>query len=401
MLRGLCGRDRIESLMGLGRRLAVVAALAMAAAPMLTTGRAGAQQSSSAVEFETPVVYYIELVGRVGREIAAKPLRDMLDDAARLDADYIIIKLDNTDWEFTDAGNAEFDVYSFAEEIEPVITTEIRQIFEEVPEVVFWVFNAKGGACLVPFTGDQIFFHPGGEMGGIGSLESLLDGVGDEVVRQKQRSLRLARAQGIAIKGGYDYRLVNALAIRSYVLSYRRDGGRIELVVGYDENDGGLTLLTDDGNRRNGNEDTAEDVARGRSNDVLMLRERDARLLGVSEGTAEDLDELLTQLGIYRNYQMANGRSEQITRSWRRQLSSAERRIIEIYRELQGEDRGRRDDDPRKAIGRQIRLYEELLGMHNRFGDAVNSLDVQMTSRPDLQLLIEQARLQLLGIVDN
>ena len=76
--------------------------------------------------------------------------------------------------------------------------------FKTKPRMVAWVNKATGGAAFFPFLFKEIYFTSDGKMGGLGALESMFGGVGDEAVRQKQRSLRLGRAKGLAAKGGHD-----------------------------------------------------------------------------------------------------------------------------------------------------------------------------------------------------
>lgn len=163
---------------------------------------------------DSPKVYVINLKGEFGKEISPTPVRDAVKAAEKEQPDFLIVHLDNT-WKYQgqdapDELQGSFDQFGIADKIEPIFTKEIDLEWEKKPHVVFWVGNAMGGAAFLPFLADEVFYEPDGRIGGIGSLEQMFEGVGDEIVRQKQRSLRLARAQGLAIANGYDYRLINA-----------------------------------------------------------------------------------------------------------------------------------------------------------------------------------------------
>ena len=328
---------------------------------------------------ERPLVYMMELRGETGSDIHPTPMRDAVADARKYEPDYLIVKLDN-EWSFfggdeaPDDAQVSFDAYAVVEEMEPIFRTEIDQTWERRPEIVFWVRNAMGGICMLPFVADSIYFHPEGRMGGIGTLDDLLDGVGDEVFRQKQRSLRLARAQGIAIAGGYDYRLVTAFARKSYVLSYRIGGNGVELLERMPEPGTREFLLTDDG--EGDNEDTLVASVRGETNDTLTLREQTAQQIGLSSGTAETISELLTEIGILRNHDMVEGASDRIFENWSDSRQRAERRLPELWEKFQEAEAN--GADARRAIGVRISALEDILSIVNRFGQA---LDVQFLAQ--------------------
>jgi len=330
--------------------------------------RAGGQDEAARAEADSPPVasvYYAELAGEFGRDIVPEVLRGIVDDARQHEPDFLIFKLDN-EWSLPENAQVTFDAYAAVEDLEPILTTEIEQTWTDPPEIIFWVHNAMGGVSMLPFTGDRIYFHPEGKMGGIGTLDNLLEGVGDEVVRQKQRSLRLARAQGIAIKGGYDYRLVNALARKSYVLSYRLEGGRAVLFEGMPKAENEY-LLTDDG--EGDNEDTQVQLINNTGNDVLTLRGREAMLLGVAEDTlASSVEQILDDLRIGRNAAFTKGKSDRIRDRWTNGVRAAGRRADEILREMQNF----RAEDQVEALGFQIQKLQSIQNLLRRYGDAID-----------------------------
>src|SRR5690606_8060666 len=83
----------------------------------------------------------------------------------------------------------EFEEYSIAEAIHPAFTSEMRAKWEKQPQVVFWVERAMSGMAFLPLVKNDIYFTSDGRMGGVGGLDELFGSMGDEVVRDKQKSL--------------------------------------------------------------------------------------------------------------------------------------------------------------------------------------------------------------------
>ncbi|MEM1184584.1 MAG: hypothetical protein AAGI53_06230 [Planctomycetota bacterium] len=359
-----------------------------------------------------PSVFHVRVSGQLRTDIAVAPIRNALEAAGRADTDefgapttpdYLILEIDRL-WSNVigqDIGDdvANFDEFSIAGDLINLIQKEMPRRWNRQPHVVVWVKNAMGGAAFVPFVGQTIVFHPEGRMGGIGNLGQMFEGVGDEVVRQKQRSLRLARAQGLAIEGGYDYRLVNAMAMMQYELSYRFNGGVAELLERTPENPGEF-LLTENGTIGE-NVDSLRARVTGSGNDVLTLREDTARHLGVSAGTAETLDDVLDILGIYRDHRMLESRSDSIMENWSRGLKRAERDLPKMWREYNEVQVGGNYQETRRAIGQKIRILEDVKKLMNRFsGDqefaALEPRAMGLPGVEQINILIEQHRVQLI-----
>ena len=367
--------------------------------PLLEKDSGKTIEVESLASIGAPKVYVINLKGEFGKEISPTPVRDAVQAARKEEPDFLIVHLDNT-WteqgrELEDFEQGVFDLFFIAEKMAPIFTKEIDLEWEKKPHVVFWVGNAMGGAAFLPFLADEIYMEPEGRIGGIGSLEQMFEGRGDEIVRQKQRSLRLAHAQGLAIANGYDYRFINALAQRSYVLSYDIYGNLYERMP---ENPGEF-VLTDDG--KDDRADTMDQLVRGTGNDVLTIKADNASKLGLSSGTAADLDELLEQLGILRNHELIEGRSDQILDAWARNVASAQRAIPRLRRESQQvQVQGNTLRDQRRAISQRISLLEEIQGLVRRYGESFDPFNDGLGFIANLETEIEQLRIQLLLLRD-
>ena len=275
---------------------------------------------------------------------------------------------------FTPLGNdtANFDEIFRGERIAAIFQEEIPREWNPQPKVVFWVKTAMGGASLLPFICPNIYFHSEGRMGGLGNLSFIFDGVGDDVVREKQRSLRLGHAEGWAIAGGYDYRLIRAMARMEYVLSMRWVDGKVELFEGYPTNPG-EELLTDDG--MGPNADTLRERVDGTGNDILTLNARIAKAVGVSKGTVDTQAELITALGLDRTGVMTPGRSKLVMKDWSDGLDNAKRKIVKLLQEDMRD--AMRVQPPAgqsertKSRGQQIRILEEVKGLLTRWGEGL------------------------------
>ena len=348
-------------------------------------------------------VYHIRLDGRFGKEITQTPLREALEDAARNDADYIIIEIEN-EWKANALEDlpddaAAFDELFRAEAMHPLLdpTSELGQIYagKEPPTVVFWVKRAMGGAAFLPLICPNIYFHETGKLGGIGNLGDLFGSMGDEVVRDKQRSLRMGHAKGVAIKGGYAPELVEALADRRKVYSYRVRGGKVEYRNDWPDVSQGWILLTDDGEGENA--DTIQQLARSEGNDTLTLDAKLAQTLQVSKGTVNTLDALLFALGLSRNSTLVEGQSERIMDRWEEGLANAERRLRDLWREyneiqVQGRDARERN----AARGRQIRKLQDMIRLLRRYEEAINPRQLGIPGEPDLRIIIERIKLEMM-----
>ncbi|MBX3409882.1 MAG: hypothetical protein KF859_08345 [Phycisphaeraceae bacterium] len=345
--------------------------------------------------------YWVDLEGTFGEQISQTPLRDAFEDARRNNADIVILML-NAEWRrdaFSplpdDAAN--FDEIFRAEKLAEIFTQDIPRNWEKQPRVAIWIKQAMAGAALLPMVCRELYFSSDARMGGLGNLSFMFEGVGDDVVREKQRSLRLAHAEGWAITGGYDPRLVRAMARVEYVLSYRMRDGRAELFEGYPANADEF-LLTDDG--KDSNTDTLQQRVSGQGNDVLTLNASVAQVLGLSRMTVNTKDELLNAMGIERTGVHIPGRSTQLMRDWVNGLDNSKRRLRKLrddFGDVQVQAPG--DYNARsRARGQQRAILEEMRRiLRGRFGEAITPRWMAQNEIPpeaQINIMLEQIRIQ-------
>ncbi|MCA9288553.1 MAG: hypothetical protein KDA05_08205 [Phycisphaerales bacterium] len=344
-------------------------------------------------------VYRLRLTGEFGTDITQTPIRQAIEDAARQQAQIIVVEVDN-EWQasrFQEKAEDEnsFDEFWRANDIVPVFRNEIPNLFPyERPRLVVWVKNAMGGAAFLPFMSREIYFSSGGRMGGIGDLDTYFQGV-DEWVKDKQQSLRLAAARGIAIAGGYDSRLIDAMTMREYVLSVGFPSGQPEYYVGYPRPEHNETLLTDDGD--GDNEDTDADVVRAQGNDNLTLHAEMAQRLNVSKGTVDSFDDLLYAIdpGLARNHVIVSDRADRIMDDWATGVDDAIRTFQRMWQQelpqAQGREQGGEWAQRNRARGEQRAIIERLIRLISRYKEV---LDPQGGTLAQLQLQLEAIRLR-------
>jgi hypothetical protein len=345
-----------------------------------------------------PGVYVVELEGYYGRDVSATPLRQVMKDAAKQKPQYVVLVVDNL-WEnlsgqeFDDTVQA-FDQLFLTEDIEPIFTKELPDIMGYEPEVIVWVKNAMGGAAFLPFNFENIYFASDGRMGGIGALEAMFGTTGDERVREKQFSLRLGHARGMANRGGYDGRIVEAMARTDFVLSYRIENGKTVLFEGEPRIELGEVLLTDDG--AGDNADNIQDRARGKGNDNLTLTADIARDLGVSKGTVDDFDDLLFELELERRHRLIEGRSEKILAQWGRSVENAERELRDLWEQFARIQVGGERRDRITARATQMRTIQRIIGVLKKYEEVISvgffQLPPGLPPVPNLEVLHEQIK---------
>lgn len=369
-----------------------------------TTEKTRSDRTTTTTKTSTPAtagpkVYFVPLTGEFQRDVALTPMKRVMEDAKKAQPDIIVFKVD---CEFKMYGEeipewadepGSFDQLELARQIDPLITDAIREDpeWKVKPRMVFWIRRALGGVAFLPFLSPEIYYTSDARHGGIGYLDYLFEGVGDEVVREKQRSLRLGRAQGLALKGGHPVEILNAMARVDYVLSVDFVGGK---PVFREDMDGEM-LLTDDGNKEAGRRDAGEDVLRFTGNDVLTLTASTAERLGMSSGTVDTEDQLFDKLGIARNNPVKVGKAEAIFQEWSKGVTEAEFAIRRLWRELgkvQVRDPGGWNER-QQARGRQKAILKEILAILEKYKESINPYAIQ--AMPDqmitrCKLMIDQ-----------
>lgn len=370
-------------------------------APAPTTTTTGvtrpAQPTTTTADPNAVRVYHLRLGGEFAKDITQTPIRAAIEDAASQQAQIIIVEVDN-EWkadQFTERSEDEhaFDEFWRTEEIAPIFTNDLNNLWTgPKPRVIMWVKNAMGGAAFLPFLSREIYFAPEGRMGGIGDLDTYFEG-SNEWFKDKQQSLRLGAARGLALGGGYDSRLIDAMCMRDYVLSVGFESGRPEFYAGLPRPEHNEELLTDDG--KDGNKDSDADVVRARGNDNLTLHADIAQKLNVSRGTVATLDDLLFELGVSRNHVMVSDRADRIMDDWATGIDNAIRSFMRMrdqeWPEAQAAESGGEWEQRNRARGRQKTVIESMVRLLLKYKEV---LDPDGGLKARLELELEAIRLR-------
>lgn len=331
--------------------------------------------------------YWITLEGHLGEEITQTPLREAINDARANNCQTIIIDY-RPAWVADERDPlpelmSNFDEMFRAEPLAEIFTDDLRKDWPVKPRVVFWIKNAMGGAAMLPLVCPEVYFTSTATLGGLGNLGRMFDGVGDEVVRLKQRSLRMGHAEGWTLAGGYDFRLIRAMSYPNYVLSYRMTDGKPDLFEDYPSNPG-EELLTDDGKETNA--DSLQAILRGVGNDVLNIDARLGEILGINRKTVDSKDDLLAAMEIAITGVEVPGRSKNIMRDWTTGLDNTKRQLKKLrqdFDDVRVQDPG--DFGARsKARGQRRTMLEQMLRLQKgRFGEGLTARWLYETRIPD------------------
>lgn len=331
-------------------------------------------------------VYLVVFPGEFGRDVSKSPVTEVVEDIKKVQPDIVVIRFDQS-FSFQGQSRADFDPNAgevafqqqleTARELSTLLGERILQDKEWIkkPRMVGWVNKALGGAAFLPFMFRDLYYTSDALHGGLGGLESLFADVGNGPAREKQRSLRLARAQGIANLGDPDGTqrrelLIRAMSRAETELSYSIVDGK---PVYYDDTTTGEFLLTNDGTEQQ-NTDTIEDVVRFRGRNVLTLNAETAFRLGVARGIADNLEDIAFDLGVSRNYELTQGQSQKIFRDWQREINKAERDLQDLLRQAEEVQAGGGDQAQAASAvrSRLINIYTRAIRIIQRYKESIN-----------------------------
>lgn len=332
-----------------------------------------------------PKVYLLNLKGRFGRDVNATPVQEILEDIRAEQPDYLVIYFDHTVQPGPDGELREFmpntesmQNIGIAERLGLILYDEIylNDKWTKKPQLVGWVHRALGGATYLPLLCPRIYYTSDALHSGLGYLDRLF-GHADPVVREKWRGAWMGGAEGMAIRGGYDPRIVRAMLRIDMVLSYKIEGGKAVLFermpAGPDE-----FLLTDDGLGEN--QDGMQDMIRFKGNDSLLLTADLARRLDISKGTADNFDQLLSELGITGEYVKVGEKADKIIKDWGKAVTDAEVDIRKLFRDWERAQEVKPPGDYKarsEARGRMISVLRQMKSILKRYGESIDPREIE------------------------
>lgn len=332
-------------------------------------------------------VFVTKFGGEFGRDVSKTPVKKMMDEVARAQPDVLIVRFDHEFKAFGEEAGANFYHVGWqnltyaqldkARELDTLITDRINngpEFSGKKPRLVAWINNALGGAAYLPFVFPEVYFTSEGRHGGIGGIDLLHANRGDEVVREKMRSLLLARCKSLAEKGGHDARIMTAMTRGDYILSYRMVGGKPEFLEGSMPPGPEWFVVKDDGPINDENRDTMADLVRMNGNDYLTLGSQSAFDIGFSKGTADTVDDLLFKMGIDRNFAVVKNRSGDVFKEWSKDVGKCEQDIGKLIRQFQNvEVRAPAGYRERTAARTQrINILRQIQSVAREFAEALN-----------------------------
>jgi hypothetical protein len=356
---------------------------------------------------ETTRIYVIPFRGEFGRDFSQTPMKRAMAEAKKEKPDIILLVFDASytiDGETYDdyaqfQGQASWNAVFRAAELATIFNDDFRSDKEfvnrkgEKPRIIGWVKKAMGPSAFLCLAMSELYFAENARVGGVGYLNFLFAGRGDEVVREKQRSLRMGKFEGLMSAAGYPTRIARAMSRSDGLLSYSMRGGKPVFF----EDLTGDNILMDGGDpdRR----DTMEDLVRLRGNDVLTLNATTARDLGISRGTVNSEDELVSTLGVERSYAVRGEKALRILSQWSREISSAEGRVLRNIREFQRiQINGRTPAERNAQRGRQLGILNNVKRDLEKYEEAISPDTIQGAPKEitsEINVIIERIKTEM------
>lgn len=352
-------------------------------------------EGAQAVDASDPTLarlYVVELKGRFAFDISETPLRRVFEEAdkhfndlipgsgvmegkkvvdpARRDLNMVVLKMDC----FSEPG---YGTIFQTEKIAPVVK---EQIVDKGRRVVFWVKLAAGGAAVLPFISPDMYFTPDGKLGGIADLDEFSSG--DKMVDEKLISAFMGHAEGFAIKGGYGEHIpaLRAMLRKHLWLLVRFEGGRPiysdrnpkEADPAYD-----WVILSDDAEGEN------KDKEALRGNDLFLLEPDWAEKLGISDGTAEAIDDLAFHLGVHRHYEaIESNKGQKAVDDWKKGLDEAVKlvnpqerpglRLGKLWRDLAEIEGGNDFNERKRNRGRKMAILRQIRAIVAQYAEVLD-----------------------------
>lgn len=356
---------------------------------------------------DAALIYMVDFDGTFGSDVSDTPIEEVFEDVDEVFNDLIPGVIDGVDTMVVDPEVAKkhivvinmdcgtdermgFDGIWRVKDMGPIFKREA----DKGRRIVFWVKKATDGAAMLPWFSPEIYFHSDGRMYFTSDLQNF--DIGDDMVDEKQISLRLVEARGWAIQGGYtklSNTIINAMTRSKYWLYYKEVGGEPVFHQGKLEPEeveaGEWILLTDNG--AGDNEDKGIRVF----NDRLVIDAQLAHLIDLSKGTADDEESLMFELDIVRNYKIVDGRSESIFESWTSSKEAAFDRINprngSLWLDFRRIEVGGDYPDRQRARGLQIRTLQKIYSDFSRFAEV---WDPNGQQRSQISTMIEQIKKQ-------
>ncbi len=314
------------------------------------------------------IAYVIPVRGLVGVEAHEGILKRLWAEATEAGADTIIFNFDCHD------GFYELEQYR------DMIQDFKEEAREKEARLVAWVKDARGVAVSYALMFEEIYFEVGGTMGGGEVLDKMLkDRFTDEQVRAKMISAWVGICRGMAVEGGYDAELCEAMIRPEYTLFLEWEGDRPRFYRTQNPERTRIAVDTDESSEGIGVRLTAESAVEYR----------------IARGVAATLEDLMYQLG-QREYYHYEGTSEKVTDSWIDGLESAIRDYEDLRYQIQDINNYPNMDQLRK-LGLQKQKLEDI----RRLLLTWPPLQQMLVSLEQIELEIDMIKKQIRALNDG
>ena len=274
----------------------------LAAATVSSLAARGAETPASvsaANESKVPVVYVVPMSGQMGTDIHPSIYDEVIKDVMEVKPDVIVYQLKSADIDnnFYLAGNDDRREFGLAKIGE--YRDLVRTLHEKLDaRQVMWVEDSVGLGSLLALSWPEMYMSEGGRLWGLARISSMAAGWSDPDVASKMLNAWVGMGNGFLQIGGYPLEIGWAMMRPEYNLSASFKGRK----VSWANDTAGQWVVDSSGdNVANFNASLAEDM-------------------GLSQGTVENLDDLMFLMG-FREYEEAESGKEMVEKyvsDWRR-----------------------------------------------------------------------------------
>ncbi len=324
-----------RSIVGAGAALAMAMALAT---PSLAMANA---DSKPFPQIANPKVYVIPMKGQLGTDIIKDIYDDIVKDVRKSKPDILVFTLDSSEIDRTPFLDEDDKPAEEQSRPNPQAMRELvlllRVELGDIPQAI-WISDGFGVTSLLALTWPDLYMKDGARFGGIGEIIPRIKKQWDDPdVRAKMVAAWAGIFKGLSEQGGYPEALADAMLYPEAKLSATFEGRLVKFLP---DTSGQWVIDSRDDNTASFEADLAEDI-------------------GLSDGTAETLEDLVFLLG-YREFQKIDTGEKmynEYVEDWRRAFENA----WELYREA------RRAGSDERAIKKQKSNYDKIISIMKRY----------------------------------
>ncbi len=327
---------------------------------------------ANASDNRVPVVYVVPMSGQMGTDIHPSIYDKVIEDALKVNPDVIVYQLKSADIDnnFYLAGNDDRREFGMAK------IGEYRDLARALHQKldarqVMWVEDSVGLGSLLALSWPEMYMSDGARLWGLARVSMMAAGWSDPDVASKMLNAWVGMGNGFLQLGGHPLEIGWAMMRPEYALSASFKGRKVTWT-----NDTAGQWVVDSNDERvaNFSASLAEDM-------------------GLSEGTVENLDDLMFLLG-YREYDEVESGKDMVKKyveDWRRTFD----RCKSWYADAQQKLGWASGDDAIRYLGAAKTDLEKILRACKQYPA------VAARWQQDYGMSILQLELQIEGIKDQ